>query len=537
MAVRKILYPFAQSGNRRVVPDTSTLSQMAYDTGITYDYERPTDVDAQAKNIDREGWNGLLYDITGNVQAEQLQAYPDWVAPTGGVGDTGYPVRAMVRYNGQRYMSLKDSNMDVPTTAASWELQLKSSDIVARVPAWYKGEVSAAGDFNGAPYATTNGFWDFPSDTVMGQMLNGPGVAQAGYLETRIIPLSAGGNLIIQTLVGRQSNIWVRTGKTYTSTWTAWRYLASFDASLSTIPADYTGAGTAADWNTFVNQAGVMQVFGSNFGAANSPPGVPAGSAGTLEILFGNVRSGIITQICRVQVSGVTQCFTRVRNPAGQWSAWANEEGSTKVNRSGDSMTGRLTFSGPAGQSISYALRMKSPSQTQAQYMRAWSNSGTPEIQFITKDGSSGIMSLTNNGVMWALNRPSWVGLTPWDNANFDPNTKINADGSKGSYGKVFNGNAHSLQTKWNGTSGFCELYVDGSFKGGVWQDRHFSPSQFAPKYANCHRNSGRFGYGPIANGIAYEVNQPQVCTGVGSNNGNSTANNIYFSGRYARNN
>ncbi|WVR18091.1 tail fiber protein [Burkholderia phage Bm1] len=535
MAVRKMLYPFAQSGNRRVVPDVSTLSQMAYDTGITFDYERPLDVDSQAKNIDREGWNGVLFDITDNIRAEQYQSYADWVAPTGTAGDTGYPIRALVRYNGERYLSKVANNMDVPTNANSWELQLKSSEVISRVPAWYMGQVTTAGDFSAAPYATQNGFWDFPSDAVVGAMANGFGASQAGYLEVR-----ATTGFVIQTFVTRMANMYVRSLNT-SGQWTVWRYIASVDASFSSQPADQGGSNTLNDWNVYITQPGVMQVYGNNFAAPNSPP-IAAGSSGTLEILFGNARSGIITQICRALSGGVSVCYVRVRNPAGQWSPWANADGNTKVNRTGDRMTGRLTMQGTGGVT-STSLKFQPPgaSSNSVQSLRGWFNtgSGQQEITVLNKAGNSSLTSFTDSGVWWTPTRPTWAGGYPWDNANFDPSTKVDAAPGQnlGSWGRVYTLSYHKMQTFWDPNSGYFNVNVDDTFIGGVWQDRNFNPSSLADRYNTlCHRNSGPSRYGPVSNGIAYECDQPQVLTGVGSNTGEATANFIYFSSRYARN-
>jgi hypothetical protein len=74
MAAKTFLVPFASGGDRTpAIPDAQQSDgSVSYTTGYGPDYEKQLGVDPDAKNIDRDSYNSLLYDIT--VALNEMQA-------------------------------------------------------------------------------------------------------------------------------------------------------------------------------------------------------------------------------------------------------------------------------------------------------------------------------------------------------------------------------------------------------------------------------------------------------------------------------
>lgn len=72
MTAKIFLTPFGKNGNRAAVPDVLQPSgEVSYDQGFGPDYERQLGVDPQAKNIDRDNYNSLMFDVTTALQEIQ----------------------------------------------------------------------------------------------------------------------------------------------------------------------------------------------------------------------------------------------------------------------------------------------------------------------------------------------------------------------------------------------------------------------------------------------------------------------------------
>lgn len=115
--------PFAQSGDRSAIPDAADPSGfVSYAEGYGDDYERPN-TDPQAKNIERQKMNSLLFQITTAIREQQSQGFPDFItsALNGGV-PFSYAARAIVRYAGDNYVSLVGSNTTTPADTTKWAL-------------------------------------------------------------------------------------------------------------------------------------------------------------------------------------------------------------------------------------------------------------------------------------------------------------------------------------------------------------------------------------------------------------------------------
>lgn len=133
--------PFALSGDRTAVPEAAQPSgDVSYTEGYGFDYQRDQTSDPLAKNIPREEWNELLYQVTLAIQQYQVNGYPDFIT-TGDNGGTPYPypVAAYVRYNDGSgpavYESLVAANTSLPTDATKWRKVVvvqpfKTADVV-----------------------------------------------------------------------------------------------------------------------------------------------------------------------------------------------------------------------------------------------------------------------------------------------------------------------------------------------------------------------------------------------------------------------
>lgn len=120
--------PFATSGDKVAIPDPIQPSgAISYTQGFGPDYERDPLTDPAAKRVPRDETNQLYFDMTENIRAWQIGAYPEWVtsAQNGGT-PVSYPISARVRYDSGSgfhvYGSLVDNNTALPTDTASWVL-------------------------------------------------------------------------------------------------------------------------------------------------------------------------------------------------------------------------------------------------------------------------------------------------------------------------------------------------------------------------------------------------------------------------------
>lgn len=93
--------PFAQNGNKLVIPDDlQTNGSVSYTEGFGFDYQRNLTNDPLAKPFPRQGFNGLIYDITDAIKQYQEQGFYDFIT-TEMNGGTAFPysMGAVVRYD------------------------------------------------------------------------------------------------------------------------------------------------------------------------------------------------------------------------------------------------------------------------------------------------------------------------------------------------------------------------------------------------------------------------------------------------------
>lgn len=122
--------PFAQSGDRQIIPDaTQSSGAVSFPSGWGGDYAKDPTVDANAKPVEREAMNAILYAITNAVRQYQTFGFPEYITPADNNGGAfAYSSAAVVRYRAaadqpfRSYVSIADNNTSVPgTDETKWQ--------------------------------------------------------------------------------------------------------------------------------------------------------------------------------------------------------------------------------------------------------------------------------------------------------------------------------------------------------------------------------------------------------------------------------
>jgi hypothetical protein len=124
MPVKKLLIPYAISGDRAPIPDAIDISGgLSYTQGWTQLYANDKNI-APARDVPRREMNQLFHDITSGIRQYQTTGVPEYItAIENGGNNFSYAKNAIVMYSdGNVYLSLRNNNNDLPTVAASWGL-------------------------------------------------------------------------------------------------------------------------------------------------------------------------------------------------------------------------------------------------------------------------------------------------------------------------------------------------------------------------------------------------------------------------------
>lgn len=124
-------YLWAQFGDRAAVPDATPVDgSVGYQNGYGFDYQRAPG-DPLVKNIERNKWNQVLYDLTLGVRQYQTLGFPEFIdaADNGGFAYP-YAKNACVRWtDGQIYLSLVNANTSTPADLTKWQLALMGAGV------------------------------------------------------------------------------------------------------------------------------------------------------------------------------------------------------------------------------------------------------------------------------------------------------------------------------------------------------------------------------------------------------------------------
>lgn len=98
---RYFIREFAVNGDKIEIPDDIQPSgEVSYQTGFGLDYQRKLGTDPLAKPFPRQGFNGLMADITGAIKQYQEQGFYNFITPEMNDGQPfSYAMGACVRYD------------------------------------------------------------------------------------------------------------------------------------------------------------------------------------------------------------------------------------------------------------------------------------------------------------------------------------------------------------------------------------------------------------------------------------------------------
>lgn len=114
---KTFVVPFAAQGDKIVVPDELQQDgSVSFNQGFGFDYERPN-TDPAYKPIPRDGFNGLLHDVTEAIGVIQKQGYADWSAQA-----APYNAAATVAHGGAVWISAIGNNSSEPGIDTNWLL-------------------------------------------------------------------------------------------------------------------------------------------------------------------------------------------------------------------------------------------------------------------------------------------------------------------------------------------------------------------------------------------------------------------------------
>ena len=115
--------PFGVSGTRVTLPDTTPDSAVSYDTGYTDEYEQDPATNPDARLIERNIFNQLMFDVTSTLQLYYQTGTPPFIASADNDGNAfTYPQYARVLFNDRVYESITDNNATMPTDTSNWRL-------------------------------------------------------------------------------------------------------------------------------------------------------------------------------------------------------------------------------------------------------------------------------------------------------------------------------------------------------------------------------------------------------------------------------
>lgn len=116
--------PFANSGTRATIDLTNPANgPISYTYGYGSDYSLPRSTDPAALNVERLEFNELMYQTTSALKQYQEFSAPDFITTADNGGSPfSYSAGVRVRYSSNFYISLTNSNTELPSNPAAWGL-------------------------------------------------------------------------------------------------------------------------------------------------------------------------------------------------------------------------------------------------------------------------------------------------------------------------------------------------------------------------------------------------------------------------------
>ena len=120
---RRILRPFAESGDRTAIADDTEASGLvSYEQGYPPRYELNPETDPSALRINRARYNQLGHDVSDNIKEWQEQLAPNFITTASNGGTAFSYALGMVVWDGTGYRrSTSAANTADVTDNANWE--------------------------------------------------------------------------------------------------------------------------------------------------------------------------------------------------------------------------------------------------------------------------------------------------------------------------------------------------------------------------------------------------------------------------------
>lgn len=244
MTAKRYIRPFAygatvgQQADRAEIPDDGdNTSSVNYNTGYNARYALQYGVNPQALPVERQYFNGLMYDITSTLQDWQIYCFPEWFDYSGTTSPAlSYSSGSLVRYRTGSsgpftlYRCLADGTITVPTDTTKWEVVPTVGELLDSVALMDKypnpAQTPDSGDFNNISFSAerpNDGLViRFDSDSKVRGWLNAPPIqveARTGVLEQYRIPRTGAAG-VIQRYSDYLGNIYARSYNG--ASWSAW---------------------------------------------------------------------------------------------------------------------------------------------------------------------------------------------------------------------------------------------------------------------------------------------------------------------------
>jgi hypothetical protein len=265
--------PFANNGDKTVVPQTDPSGFVSFTSGYTPDYElNLASGDPQAKAVERGIQNYLFNALTTGLKAWQVANRPPWYATMPG----GYQKYAEVVLDigdglAKPFRSLVSGNVANPANSPNWEYLEGTGELVRHIPMPTGGPagpgsyvIGAATDFN---TLSASGSYQFKNDAVVNGSPNAPqnggNKAQAGMLETST--WVDGVNTYATQFYRDKAGLGFMRGAV-NGTWSAWKIWANTTQFV---------VGEIRMWNGAASQAAVTAAYGPGWHLCDGSLGTP----------------------------------------------------------------------------------------------------------------------------------------------------------------------------------------------------------------------------------------------------------------------
>jgi hypothetical protein len=312
---------------------------------------------------------------------------------------------------------------------------------------------------------------------------------------------------------------------------------ANLPNPVQTTGATFTGAVTFANTVTFSNQTAIVLDSGNTTVSAylvfkaNAYQPYMRSNASNSSIEFVNSANTVVN--AQVFDNG-TVTFPRARPNWVGLTPWDNG------NLPNPAVTTGTTFSGQVDHNSTLRMLNANSIQLWSQsngYFGVLRGDSAGLVGFINVSQSAWNMQIFDGGtVVFPRARPSWAGLTPWDNGNLTPAIYMVQRRGGTNRGYVVTDTDNRITFNWEGR---VRVYVDDSNQGLLWTDTNFDPNGKAAAGAQVQWGSGVTELGPIGpNGGSTTTGDsaPFVQVGMRSCGGSSTANCIYIHVAWLRN-